>query len=234
MLRVAVVEHDPVSANKLSEFIRQYARNNEMEISFQLFEGGDRFLGKYENNYDLIFLGMDLPGLDGMETAKRLRKRDSDVVLIFVTELAQQAIRGYEVDALDFLMKPLNYYAFSLKMDKGIRRLQQRSSDVILLKTTTGIHRLEVRQIYYLETSNRLLLYHTSAGIYSVRNTMHNAQQELEKYHFKKCNQCYLVNLQHVTDVQDDTVTVADKTLEMSRRSKKSFLSALVAYIGGV
>lgn len=234
MLRVAVVEYDPVSADKLSEFIRQYARSNAMEISFQLFERGERFLGNYENNYDLIFLSMDLPGLDGMETAKRLRKRDSDVVLIFVTELARQAIRGYEVDALDFLMKPLNYYAFSLKMDKGIRRLHQRSTDVILLKTTTGIHRQEVRQIYYLETSNRLLLYHTSTGIYSVRNTMQSAQQELEKYHFEKCNQCYLVNLQHVTDVQDDTVTVAGETLEMSRRSKKSFLSALVAYIGGI
>ncbi len=234
MLRVAVVERDPVSADKLSEFIRQYARSNAMEISFQVFERGDRFLGEYENNYDLIFLGMDLSGLDGMETAKRLRKRDSNVVLIFVTELARQAIRGYEVDALDFLMKPLNYYAFSLKMDKGIQRLQQRRTDVILLKTTTGIHRIEVRQIYYVETSNRLLLYHTSAGIYSVRNTMHSAKQELEKYHFEKCNQCYLVNLQHVTDVEDDTVIVAGETLEMSRRSKKSFLSALVAYIGGI
>ena len=234
MLRVAVVEHDPASAEKMSEYIRQYARSNAMEIFFQLFERGDQFLWKYDNNYDLIFMGMDLPGIDGMETAKRLRKRDADVVLIFVTELARQAIRGYEVDALDFLMKPLNYYAFSLKMDKGIRRLQQRSTDVIMLKTTTGIHRLEVRQIYYLETSNRLLLYHTSSGTYSVRSTMQSAQQELEKYHFEKCNQCYLVNLQHVTDVQDDTVTVAGEVLEMSRRSKKSFLSALVAYIGGI
>ena len=233
MLRVAIVEPDIVSAEKLAEFTQQYAKSNAMEISFRLFERGDRFLDDYDN-YDLIFMDMDLPGLDGMETAKRLRKLDADVVLIFVTELAQQAIRGYEVDALDFLMKPLNYYAFSMKLDKGIRRLRQRSADVILLKTTSGLHRLEVRQIYYLETRDRLLFYHTSTGVYSVRSTMQNAQKELEKYHFEKCNQCYLVNLQHVTDVQDDTVTVAGETLEMSRRSKKSFLSALVAYIGGV
>jgi DNA-binding LytR/AlgR family response regulator len=103
-----------------------------------------------------------------------------------------------------------------------------------MIQAVDGLHRVDIRSIFYLETKNRMLHYHTSGGSFSVRASMQSAEDQLARYQFARCNQCYLVNLQHVTDVQDDFVIVAGVPLEMSRRSKKNFLAAVVAYIGGV
>lgn len=234
VLRVAIVENDMDTGMQMQTFVQRFARDEGLDIRVEEFDRADRFLAQYKHVYDIIFMDTDLPGLDGMEAARRLRKRDTDVVLVFVTALARHAIRGYEVDALDFVLRPLNYYAFSVKLERAIRRVSQRADEHILLKASGGIHRLEIKQIHYLETRSRMLYYHTASGVYSVRGSLRDAQAQLAQYSFAKCNQCYLVNLQHVTDVRDEYVTVAGEDLEISRRNRKTFLDAVVAYIGGV
>lgn len=234
MLRIAIVENDLDTRTQMQMFIRRFARSEGLDIHVEEFDRSDRFLSGYQNVYDIIFMGTEFPGLDGMEAARRLRKLDRYVVLVFVTALARYAIRGYEVDALDFVLKPLSYYAFSVKLERAIERVRQRTEDHIMVKSSGGLHRLEIRDIYYLETKSRMLYYHTAAGIYSVRSSLREAMEQLEQYSFAKCNQCYLVNLQHVTDVRDDCVMVAGEPLEISRRNRKVFLDAVVAYIGGV
>lgn len=233
MLRIAIVDKDLDSNEQIQMFIRHFANIKGLDISLEEFDRADSFMFRYKPVYDIIFMGIDLPGLNGMEAAKRLRKKDTDVVLVFITELERYVIRGYEVDALDFVLKPLNYYAFSIKLERAIQRVRQRGGEHIMLKTSDGVHRLGIRQIYYLETKSRMLYYHTSTGVYSVRDSLQSAQEQLAEYSFAKCNQCYLVNLQHVTDMQDECVVVAGKPLEISRRNRKTFLAAVVAYIGG-
>ena len=234
LLRIAIVDHDQDNRDQMQVFIRRYGRGEGMDICVDEFDRADRFLAQYKSVYDVVFMGIEMPGLDGMEAARRLRRRDADVVLVFVTAVAGPAIRGYEVDALDCVLKPLSYYAFSVKLERAIQRVHQRVGESIMLRTAGGMRRLEISQIHYLETKSRMLYYHTADGVYPVRSSMQRAMEELAPYSFAKCNQCYLVNLQHVSDMRDDYVTVAGENLEISRRSRKTFLDALVAYIGGV
>lgn len=233
VLRIAIVDNDTNASDQMMGYIRRYAHNEGIEVCLDAFDRADKFLSQYQPVYDIVFMEIGIPGLDGMEAARRLRKMDTDVVLVFVTAFAQYAIRGYEVDALDFVLKPLNCYAFTIKLERSIQRVRPRTGAQITLKTSDGIRRVEIGQIYYLETKSRMLYYHTKSGVCCVRGSLQGAEQELAAYAFAKCNQCYLVNLNYVTDMRDDYVVVADTKLEISRRNRKSFLEAVVAHIGG-
>ena len=155
------------------------------------------------------------------------------MVLVFVTNMAQYAIRGYEVDALDFVLKPVSYYQFSTKLERALQRIRRRRGGQVALQVSGGVQLLDTDDILYLETRDRLLHYHTATDTWSVRGSLLKAEKDLAAYHFARCNQCYLVNLRHVRGVQDDLVQVGEERLEISRRQRTAFLAALAAYVGG-
>ena len=110
---------------------------------------------------------------------------------------------------------------------------RRRGGQVVLQLAGGGMQVLSTGDIYYLETHDRLLWYHTTKGEFSVRASLASAEKQLAQYHFSRCNQCYLVNLRHVRGVQDDLVQVGEERLEISRRQRTAFLAALAAYVGG-
>ena len=235
MLRIAIIDNDMDAAKQMEAFIHRYAQTEGLAVSVAAFDRADKFLSRYEPIYDIIFMEIELPGLDGMEAARRLRRKDSDVVLVFVTAFARHAIRGYEVDALDYVLKPVNYYQFCTKLSRAVQRVQRRrGGQVVLQLAGGGMQVLSTGDIYYLETHDRLLWYHTTKGEFSVRASLASAEKQLAQYHFSRCNQCYLVNLKYVKAVENDFVHVNTDHLEISRRQRAAFLTAVASYIGGV
>lgn len=234
MLRIAVVDDQPDIRQQLCSMIEQYSQENACPLQITAFSDGSQVITNYQKGFDIIFLDIEMPEIGGMDAAERIRTVDPDVVLIFVTNMAQYAIRGYEVDALDFVLKPVNYYQFSTKLNRAVQRVQHRKGGQIALQTAGGVQLLNTEGIYWLETRDRMLHYHTSTGVWSVRASMQSAEKQLAPYHFVRCNQCYLVNLRYVKGVQNDMVQVGDDRLEISRRQRAAFLAAVAAYVGGV
>ena len=233
MAKIAVVEDNDAMREQPCGFIAQYARESGRPLDVTAFADGAEIVDPYRPGFDIIFLDIEMPTLGGMPTAERIRQVDPDVVLVFVTNMAQYAIRGYEVDALDFVLKPVNYYQFSSKLARALQRVQRRKGGQIALQTAGGVQLLNTEDIYWLETRDRMLHYHTSTGVWSVRSSLQNAEKQLAPYHFAKCNQCYLVNLRYVRAVQNDMVQVGEDRLEISRRQRAAFLAAVAAYVGG-
>ena len=213
MLKIAVVEDQTEVRESLSQFIRQYAGEQGLQAEVEPFADGAVIAEGYQPGYDIIFLDVEMPRLGGFGAAERIRAVDPDVVLVFVTNMAQYAIRGYEVDALDFVLKPVNYYQFSTKLARALQRVQRRKGGQIALQTAGRVQLLNTEDIYWLETRDRMLHYHTSTGVWSVRSSLQNAEKQLAPYHFAKCNQCYLVNLRYVRAVQNDMVQVGEDRL---------------------
>lgn len=233
MLHIAVVDDQPDIRQQLCSMIEQYSQENNCALQVTAFSDGSQVTTNYRKGFDIIFLDIEMPELCGMDAAERIRTVDPDVVLIFVTNMAQYAIRGYEVDALDFVLKPVNYYQFSTKLNRAVQRVQHRKGGQIALQASGGVQLLNTEDIYWLETRDRMLHYHTSTGVWSVRASMQSAEKQLAPYHFVRCNQCYLVNLRYVKGVQNDMVQVGDDRLEISRRQRAAFLAAVAAYVGG-
>lgn len=233
MYRIALVDDEKKFTDQLEEYIKQYQSENTVEFQVSVFHSSTDFLSGFEKEYDLILLDVEMPGLNGMELAHKIRETDEQVVLMFITNMAQYAIHGYSVGALDFVTKPLNYYTFAMKLTRALKRVPKKESSSLLLTMADGVKRIEIRQIYYLEVQNRLLHYYTDEGEFVVRGTLQSAEEKLKGYPFEKCNHWYLVNLMHVKEVRKNIAVVGSHELEISRRNKTAFLKALTDYMGG-
>ncbi len=234
MYHIAVVEDEKEFSSQIQEFLKQYESEHDIKFKVSAFYDGSEILENYQNIYDIILLDIEMPKVNGMDAAEQIRKADSDVVLMFITNMASYAIRGYEVEALDFVMKPVTYYSFSMKMTRALKRVVKKEQQQIVLTLPGGVKKFGIQQIYYIEVQNHMLHYYTNEGEYVIRGTMQSVEEMLKPYPFVKCNHWYLVNLAHVAEVRKNTVIVQEHELEISRRNKTPFLKALTEYIGGV
>ena len=172
--------------------------------------------------------------VDGFTAAKRIREVDPEVVLVFITNMAQFAIRGYEVDALSYLLKPVPYFAFSQELNRSIERVRKRASDSIMITVDGELMRAELSGIVYFESVKHRLVAHTLTRQHSFVGTLKEMEATLAGKNFFRSNSGYLVNLRHVTGVKASScLLVGGRELQISRPRKKAFLDALTDYVGG-
>lgn len=232
MFRVAIVEDDPKSMEKLKGYLSRYEREHGEHFEVSAFPDGIDIVTGYRAEYDVIFLDIQMQTMDGMRAAQEIRKRDQNVILVFVTNLAQYAIKGYAVKAMNYVLKPVSYFDFSDVLQECIRMVRKQEDAYLTLSYRNEKARFPVSSLRYVESANHTLTYHTENREYSVRGTMADAEEQLEKHHFFRCNTCYLVNLRYVTRVADASVFLGETELTVSRARKKDFLAALTRYFG--
>lgn len=231
MVRVKILEDNPADQNALIKCLHQYERENGVRFSIETYDNPGRFLDEYHMDCDLAFIDIELPLFNGMDTARQLREVDPVVLLVFVTNMEQYAINGYEVDALDFVVKPINYYRFCAMMRRALRNLPDRNDKELILQTSGTIKRLRISQIYYIEIQDHLLLYYTDEGHISAWGRMSDVEAELDAYNFARCSSSHLVNLQYVKSVTKTEVVVGNTTLPISQRRRKAFSDRVLAYL---
>lgn len=233
MIRVAIVEDDAEVQGVLQEYVRRYTRQYGTEFEVTVFADGVDILEDYRAVYDIIFLDVEMKHLDGMTTAERIRQMDADVILIFITNMAQYAIRGYSVGALDYVLKPVPYFAFSQQLLKAVARLEKRAKHYLTVPVEGGLRRLDTASIYYLESEGHRVHFYTDEGDFSAPGTLKAFEEKLADCPFARCNSGYLVNLAQVRELRQSTVQVGPCELQVSRPKRKAFLAALTDYIGG-
>lgn len=233
MVRIAIVEDEKPVRQQLEEYIRRYEEESGERFELTLFSDGDEITHEYKAVYDIIFLDIQMERVDGMKAAEQIRRWDSDVVIIFITNMANYAIRGYAVDAMDFILKPVPYFAFSQELKKAVSRLKSHRTSYLLLPVESGVVRMEAAKITYIESVNRRLVIHCTGGEYTVNNTLKEMEEKLAEQFFYRCNNCYLVNLSHVEGIKHNMVMVGGEQLQISRPRKKAFMAALADYVGG-
>lgn len=236
MTRIALVEDDPMYRAQLEEYLERYSRESGEKLSVRAFGDGDEIALNYRAEYyDIILMDIQMQYMDGMTAAMEIRKVDDEVVIIFITNMTQYAIKGYAVDALDFVVKPISYYAFSQCIDRAIGRMRRRARRFLYVAGKNGGQKLEHSRILYVEVDGHHLIYHMANGnTVDAAGTMKEVEESLNSEAFFRCNKCYLVNLEHVDGVEGNDAVVGGKPVQLSRSKKKAFLDALNNYINEV
>ena len=230
MVSIAILEDDAGDEASLEQSLQRYAQEQQELFSIRSFSDPAVFLQNSPSAFDLIFLDIDLPTMTGMELARQIRRQDSLVTLILVTNLEKYAVSGYSVGAFDFVVKPINYYRFASMLRRALRSIAARQPREVVIQTSGGITRLNVTQLYYVAIRDHLLIYHTVGENLTAWGKMSDVEAQLAPYDFARCSTSHLVNLRFVDSVEGSDVLVAGTRLPISQRRRKAFYSAVTSY----
>lgn len=233
MVRIALVEDEEKSINLTRQYIYRYFDGNTNKYKLRIFHDGLDIISNYAADYDIIFLDIEMKFLNGMETAKKIREKDSKVILIFITQMAQFAARGYDVDAIGFMIKPVDYFSFQMKMQKAMGLINNRKSVHLLVTDNYERYVVSSESILYIEVVGHNVSIHTGDRVLKEWGSLKECAKQLEKANFALCSRYYLVNLEHVTAVYAKSVRVGTEELPLSRNKKKDFMIALTKCFGG-
>jgi DNA-binding LytR/AlgR family response regulator len=234
MVNLAIVEDEDSYAAQLTEYIERYQRESGNSFKITRFRDGDEITNGYRGEFDVILMDIEMKLMDGMTAAEEIRRLDQDVVIMFITNMTNYAIRGYQVDALDYVLKPVSYFAFSQKLGRALTRIKKKSSDIISINMSSGVKKLDVDNIFYIESEGHNLNFYTSGGDFTVRAKLSDYEAALAPYNFFRSNKGYLVNLKYVDGVENGECLIAGKRLGISRARKNDFMDALTNYMAGL
>ncbi len=232
MLRAAIVEDERAEREKLRSYLKRFGNEQKLEIHVEEFTDGIQLVDEYAHNFDVIFLDIEMQRMNGMETARAIRAKDADVLLLFVTNLAQYAIEGYEVEAVDFMVKPVHYETFVPRMEKVLKKLNLKTGHLLPFRMGKSTVYLNAWDILYAETMNKKTLLHTATEDLPCSETMNELQEKLEECGFYRCHNAFLVNMNAIDRMDSCVVIVRGVEIPVSKYRRKEFKQAVARYQG--
>ena len=234
MIKVALIEDEKQEQDKEKEFFDLFSKENNIKFSISSFENGDQFLFNFQyGKFDLILMDIELSSNDnGIQVSEKLRQIDKEVILVFMTNLAQYAIEGYKVNAYDYIVKPFTYFDFSQRMRLIVDNINSKRTEKVLIQTDGVKIVVAIKDIFYIEVANHQIIYHTSKGDFKTYGVLKDLEKDLKSFNFSLCNSCFLVNLEYVERIDGYNVIVNNTKLLISHPKRKNFLKELSLYLG--
>lgn len=230
-MRIAVCDDEELFRIEYKSVLDKVLINAEYDID--TFSGGSSLYEAFlKNPFDLVFLDIEMPGIDGITLAKRLRTVSENVQIVFLTSHIEYALEGYEVNALRYLVKPVDMN----KLSEVLKYIQDKknNSRQIMIKQEGEDIVIDLSDIIYMESMDKNVRIVTSQSEYITRYNISDYEEELKNSGFLRIHRGYLISLSKVKKiVKNDVVMDGDISLPVSRSNIKTLKDALYAYVEG-
>lgn len=230
MLQIAICDDETSQRTKLKSILTPWLELKNLPFSLHDFSSGADLCNAYrKTKFDLIFLDIEMPELNGVETAKALRQMDTYGKLIFITAYPDYVFQGYEVHAFHYILKPYQENKLLQVTENALNDLQKETQDFFLLPNGSGSIRLRLQNVLYFYSDKRQIIAVTTEDIPQKTLTFYGKLDDLQKQlpeYFCRIHQRYLINLRQIQKTDEANVWIEGEKLPLSRAHKQSFLIA--------
>ncbi|MCI8670036.1 MAG: response regulator transcription factor [Lachnospiraceae bacterium] len=231
MIHVAICDDEKYMSDMIKTSVSDFFRKKNMEITIAQFSSGECLL-KYDKKIDILFLDIQMKGIDGMETAKELRNRKFKGVLIFITVLKEMVFQSFEVQAFDYLVKPIDEKYFERMMERLLASMQNSGKASLLVQKGYESTIISFEDIVFCEIINRKIYLHlVSSEVVDFYDRIENLVTKLDSRFFR-CHRSYLINLKHLKSYKDGMAYMeSGERIPVSRLRSKEFSSVILQYM---
>lgn len=231
MLSIAICDDEKSMRDGLSGLLTAYFKDRHREVRISQFEDGKSF-ERCREQFGLVFLDIRMAGPTGMETARALRKRRFEGLIIFITVLKEYVFEAFEVEAFDYLVKPLEKERFRHTMDRAVKVLDEKEQGRLLIQKGREYRLVAYGEILYCEAIGRKIYLHLKNGeVIDYYAKMEKLEQELGE-HFYRCHRSYLIHLRYVNGYEEGAALLeGGGSVPVSRLRGQDFAQRILSYM---
>lgn len=238
MIQIAICDDDSIFVSKVKNMLIEILNSKEIKAEIEIYSDGEELLKNYKEKkqYDVIYLDIEMENVDGIETAKKIRSKDHEVLIIYISGYDTYFLQLFEVEPFRFIRKPINKTIFREYFEKAYERIIDNSDDYYTYKYNKKTYRLPLKEIMYFESYKRVIYIHYVGGIDKFYGKISQIEETLRngKVPFIRIHQSFLVNYRFMKSVSYDEICLLDNSvLQISEERKKSVRQKYSDLLGG-
>lgn len=226
-MNIALCEDEQEQQEILRNLIADWMEQTKLAVNASFFTSGEQFLASWDSgiNYDIVFFDIQLNGMDGLKAARKIRERDELLTLVFLTSRIEYVLKGYEVNAWRYLIKPVHAAEFFQCLNKA-KEMSDRNQQVLIIRNENRYCKVAYDSVLFLESFGHYVEIHTTLGTYQMRAGISQMEMKLPNQFFR-CHRSYLINLNFVKEVMDQQVKVGEEWISISPKKRAKLMSRL-------
>jgi DNA-binding LytR/AlgR family response regulator len=234
-IHIAICDDNKIFCSQLNNFIERYNLENNTECEVSMFYSGVELLSHYSDEYKMFMLDIEMEGINGIETAMEIRKKNQKVIIWFLTVSESYVIEGYKAEAYRYLIKPLNYEEFEKEFSVSIKWMEEKYINPIVVKFNNETYNLDINDILFIEVFGHKLIFHLNNEAIISIDTLRSIELELQKSSFLRIHRSYLVNLKKVkTFSKNEVIMQNNEKIPLSKYKEKEFREAYTQLWGKI